>query len=60
MHVQFADADESVIISCFYCQQDPIYYEFLGEVEVNDPRYIRFYESIPEMGKMGIEPPVYP
>ncbi|CNF61202.1 hypothetical protein [Yersinia frederiksenii] len=60
MHVQFADANEAVIISYFCCQQDPIYYDFLGEVEADDPRYIVFYEKMPDYVQVSLPTPIYP
>ncbi|WP_145542803.1 hypothetical protein [Yersinia frederiksenii] len=60
MHVQFADATEAVIVSYFCCQQDPIYYDLLGEVEVDDPRYIVFYEKMPDYAQVSLPTPIYP
>ncbi len=43
-HVQFSDSSESVIITVFCSPQDPEYWENLGEVDDDDPRYIDFKE----------------
>ncbi|MDN0096583.1 hypothetical protein [Yersinia rohdei] len=60
MHVQFADDTEAVIVSYFCCPQDPIYYSFLGEVEVDDPRWHVFYEKMPDYIQFYLPTPIYP
>ncbi|WP_032817597.1 hypothetical protein, partial [Yersinia rohdei] len=50
-HVQFTDATEAVINGYFCYPQDPQYYNFLGESEVGDARYLTFYEKKPDYAK---------
>ncbi|ATX62932.1 hypothetical protein LC20_08365 [Yersinia hibernica] len=60
MYVQFADAAEAVMISYFCCQQDPKCYGFLGEIETDDPRYIVFFEKMPDYVQTTLPQPIYP
>lgn len=45
MYVQFSD-DNKEIISVFDCPQDPETRANLGEVEEDDPRYIKFMDVV--------------
>ena len=42
IHVQFADASKSKVVSVFAGPQDPDYFANLGEVADDDPRYLAF------------------
>lgn len=59
LYVQFSDETETVIISYFASPQNPEYYDFLGEVEVDDPRYVIFYNSMPNDIKQYLPTPTF-
>lgn len=41
--------------SCY--PQDPQYYDFLGEAEVGDARYLIFYEKMPDYAQTTLRIP---
>lgn len=45
-YVQFSDSTNAVIITVFGSPQDPEYWDNLGEVEDDDPRYIEFMSKM--------------
>lgn len=45
MYVQFSE-DKKDVISVFGSPQDPKVYLNLGEVEEDDPRYIKFMDKV--------------
>lgn len=57
--MQFSDETEEVIVSWFCCPQSPEYYAFLGEVYADDPRYIVYFEGLPEVVKPFLPQPIY-
>lgn len=51
IHVQFADEAEQEIVSCFLSAQDPQHWDFLGEVDAQDPRWRAYYSQMPEFAR---------
>lgn len=47
MFVQFTDETGKEICSAYPCKQDEEYVENQGEVEDDDPRLVKFFESFP-------------
>lgn len=45
VNVQFKDKDQTAIVSVFACPQDSNFYDFLGEVEEDDPRLTAFRQQ---------------
>ncbi len=60
IYVQFSDDTESTITTYFCCEQSKEAFPFLGEVELSDPRWIAFYESMPYFIQQDLPTPVYP
>lgn len=60
INVQFSDKTESTITTLFGGPQSPDDFDFLGEVNVNDARYIAFYDALSESSKMSLPKPTYP
>ena len=48
VYVKFSDASETEIVISFCCPQSPDDYDFLGEVEEDDERYITFLSKFPQ------------
>lgn len=46
LHVQFSDETEAKIVSWFSSPQLAGSFEFTGEVEPDDPRYIFFLDTL--------------
>lgn len=60
INVQFSDKTESTITTLFGGPQSPDNFNFLGEVELSDPRYITFYDSLPGYASAGMPQPEQP
>ena len=60
LYVQFSDETETTIITWFSSPQSSEWFDFLGEVEPSDPRYITFYDSLPSYASEGMPPPERP
>ena len=60
LYVQFSDETETAIITWFASPQSSVDFDFLGEVEPSDPRYITFYDSLPGYVNEGMPLPEYP
>jgi hypothetical protein len=52
VYVQFSDATEGEILSCFAGPQDAEAFLNQGSVDVDDERYVSFYEKAPD--KIGL------
>ena len=53
--VQFSDATEAKIVNCFAGPQDADAFPNQGSVDVDDERYVSFYEDAPD--KTGLSVP---
>lgn len=51
IHVQFADGNQTAIVSCFQSPQDPKHWDHLGEVDASDPRWLAYYSALPEYAR---------
>lgn len=58
INVQFVDAADKEIISYFAAPQDPAGYANLGTVTTEDPRWATFYNSLPEIVRVGLPAPI--
>lgn len=58
VNVQFVDETQDVISCYFGCPQDESIYENLGEVGLDDPRWLAFYDSMPEYCREYLPAPV--
>lgn len=58
VNVQFADESQESISYYFGSPQDPSVYENLGEVSLDDPRWLAFYDSMPEYCREYLPAPV--
>lgn len=50
--VQFTDSANSEISSIFCCPQDPDVWKNQGTVDPSDPRYVAYYDSLPDSVKV--------
>ncbi|MFM0220022.1 hypothetical protein [Paraburkholderia caledonica] len=48
LNVQFPDATEAKILNCFAGPQDANAFPNQGSVDVDDERYLSFYENAPD------------
>lgn len=53
IYVQFSDETETKIIMTFAGPQNPEYWNNLGEVEENDPRYLEWLNPTPSTGELA-------
>ncbi|WP_145562547.1 hypothetical protein [Yersinia aldovae] len=58
INVQFSDETESVITALFGGPQSSDDFDFLGEVDANDARYIVFYDALPELFRRSLPEPI--
>ncbi|WP_155644286.1 hypothetical protein [Burkholderia territorii] len=58
MFVQFSDQTEDAIVAIFSCKQDAAAYPNQGEVDISDPRYAAYYDSIPFNSRGGLPEPI--
>lgn len=57
LYVQYADATEAVVISCFSCPQDPAAYPNQGTLSTADPKWATYYNNIPELMRSSTPAP---
>lgn len=57
LYVQFKDDTEGEVVSYFMCQQNPDFYQFLGEIDTSDERWKNYYESLPPYAQELIPEP---
>ena len=58
LSVQFSDASKDTIVSYFNSPQDSTAFLFQGQVDVDDPRYKTYYESLPAVCRQGMPLPI--
>ncbi|WP_145598880.1 hypothetical protein [Yersinia alsatica] len=58
INVQLSD-DGTEITSYFSAAQDPIVYPHIDLLELSDPRWIVFYESVDALSRKYLPAPIY-
>ncbi|ARB84108.1 hypothetical protein CEQ36_21590 [Yersinia intermedia] len=57
LYVQFSDETETTIITWFASPQSSSNFNFLGEVEPSDGRWVAFYDATPAFAINSIPKP---
>lgn len=60
MFVQFSDSDEQVIAAIFSSEQDQDVFPNQAEIELSDPRYKSYFDTLPMFAQEMLEPPSEP
>ncbi|HDL6963323.1 TPA: hypothetical protein PXM28_002637 [Yersinia enterocolitica] len=61
IYIAFSDAKETKIVAWFQSPQPPeLGFPFYGVVQPDDPRWIDYFESLPESVRDWLPTPIYP